>query len=338
MARAQRPVRLSDVAAAAGVSLATASRALNGQNGVSPALAQTVRGVARTLGYVANLHARTLAGGATSVIGLIVHEIDDPYFTQIAGGVIRSAVTENLLVQVSHSGRDPRQELDQITALVAQGVDAIIIAGSGYNDPRQEARAQEVLATYQERGGRAAVIGRHHLDVDAVLPDNTAAGAAAARHLVDLGHRKVLVAAGSPELTTVADRLAGVRSVFEPVGIRPAVWYDGFSLQGGARTAGRIDSSTTRPTAVLALSDVVAIGVLQELRRQGQAVPQDVSVVGIDDITVAQSLAPALTTVALPLHEMGRTALEMVQRPRAVAPRRQMAPAQLVVRESTTRV
>jgi LacI family transcriptional regulator len=338
MSRAQRPVRLSDVAAAAGVSLATASRALNGQNGVSPALAQTVRGVARTLGYVANVHARTLAGGATSVIGLIVHEIDDPYFTQIAGGVIRSAATENLLVQVSHSGRDPRQELDQITALVAQGVDAIIIAGSGYNDPRQEARAQEVLAAYQERGGRVAVIGRHHLDVDAVLPDNTAAGAAAARHVVDLGHRKVLVAAGSPELTTVADRLAGARSVFEPVGIRPTVCYDGFSLQGGARTASRIDASTTRPTAVLALSDVVAIGVLQELRRQGLAVPQDVSVMGIDDITVAQSLAPALTTVALPLHEMGRTALDMVQMPSAAAPRRRLAAAQLVVRESTTRV
>jgi len=338
MAAAQRPVRLSDVADAAGVSLATASRALNGQNGVSPALAQTVRGVARTLGYVANVHARTLAGGATSVIGLIVHEIDDPYFSEIAAGVIRSAVTQNLLVQVSHSGRDPEQELQQITALVVQGVDAIIIAGSGYTDSRREARAQEVLAAYEERGGRAAVIGRHHLAVDAVLPDNAAAGAAAARHLVDLGHRDVMIAAGSPELTTVADRLTGVSSVFEPAGIRPTVWYDGFSLQGGARTARRIDASTGRPTAVLALSDVVAIGVLQELRRQGLAVPRDVSVVGIDDIAVAQSLAPALTTVALPLHEMGQTALDMVRRPWAAAPRRRIAPAQLVVRESATRV
>src|SRR3954453_5403630 len=114
MAPPQRPVRLSDVAATAGVSLATASRALNGQNGVGPILAARVREGARTLGYIANVHARTLAGGATSVVGLIVHEIDDPYFTEIAGGVIRSALAKDLLVQVSHSGRDPEQELRQI--------------------------------------------------------------------------------------------------------------------------------------------------------------------------------------------------------------------------------
>jgi LacI family transcriptional regulator len=338
MAAAQRPVRLSDVAAAAGVSLATASRALNGQNGVSPALAQTVSGVARALGYVANVHARTLAGGTTSVIGLIVHEIDDPYFTEIAAGVIRSAVAGNLMVQISHSGRDPEQELHQINALVVQGVDAIIIAGSGYTDPRLEARAQEVLTAYEQRGGRAAVIGRHHLAVDAVLPDNTAAGAAAARHLVDLGHRHVLVAAGAPGLTTVADRVAGVLSVLEPAGIEPTVCYDGFSLEGGTRTAGRIDHSANRPTALLTLSDVMAVGALQELRRNGTAVPRDISVVGIDDIAVAQSIAPALTTVALPLREMGRTAFTMVQAPRAVRPRRRTVPAQLVVRESTARV
>lgn len=338
MSAAQRPVRLSDVAAAAGVSLATASRALNGQNGVSPALAETVSGVARALGYVANVHARTLAGGATSVIGLIVHEIDDPYFSEIAAGVIRSAAAQNLMVQVSHSGRDPEQELHQINALVAQGVDAIIIAGSGYTDPRQEARAQEVLTAYQERGGRAAVIGRHHLAVDAVLPDNRAAGAAAAQHLVDLGHRDVLVAAGAPGLTTVADRLAGAFSALEPAAVRTSVWHDGFSLQGGARTARRIGRSAGRPTAVLALSDVMAIGVLQEVRRKGLAVPGDVSVMGIDDIAVAQSIAPALSTVALPLREMGRAAFGMVQRPVAAQPRRRLVPARLVVRDSTAGV
>jgi LacI family transcriptional regulator len=338
MAPPQRPVRLSDVAATAGVSLATASRALNGQNGVGPALAARVREVARTLGYIANVHARTLAGGATSIVGLIVHEIDDPYFTEIAGGVIRSALAKDLLVQVSHSGRDPEQELRQISTLVVQDVDAIIIAGSGYIDPAQEARAKDVLSAYRQRGGRAAVIGRHHLGVDAVLPDNTEAGAVAARHLVELGHREVLVAAGSTQLTTVADRLAGVRSVFDPVGIRPTVWHDEFSVEGGRRMAGRMDELVTPCTAVLALSDVMAIGVLQELRRQGVRVPDDISVMGIDDIVVAESLAPALTTVALPLPEMGRIAFGMVQKPPTTRPRRRTIPARLMVRESATRV
>lgn len=329
------PVLLSDVASAAGVSLATASRALNGQAGVGAALAEKVRDVAQSLGYVANLHARTLAGGTTSVIGLIVHEIDDPYFTEIAGGVIRSALAENLIVQVSHSNRDPEQELRRINTLVAQNVDAVVIAGSGYVDVAQESRARDVLRAYQQRGGRAAVIGRHHLGVDAVLPDNVAAGAAVAQHLVELGHREILVASASEQLTTVVDRLSGMRSVFEPVGIRPTVWHDDFSFEGGVAIASRIGELFARPTAILALSDVMAIGVLQELRRSQIRVPEDISVVGIDDITVARLLAPALTTVALPLAEMGQAAFSMVRKPSAAKPRRRVIPARLVVREST---
>jgi LacI family transcriptional regulator len=331
-------VLLSDVAAAAGVSLATASRALNGQSGVGTALAEKVREVAENLGYVANVHARTLAGGTTSVIGLIVHEIDDPYFTEIAGGVIRSALAENLMVQVTHSGRDPEQELSRIKNLVVQNVAAIVIAGSGYVDVVQESRAKEVLRAYQQRGGRVAVIGRHHLGVDAVLPDNVAAGAAAAQHLAELGHREILVAAGPKEFTTIADRLSGIRSVLEPLRIRPTVWHDSFSLDGGVRIASRIDELDPRPTAVLALSDVVAIGVMQEFRHRRIRVPEDVSVMGIDDIAVAQSLAPALTTIALPLAEMGQTAFSMVRKPSAAKPRRRLVPARLVVRESTARV
>ena len=332
------PVLLSDVAAAAGVSLATASRALNGQAGVGAALAEKVREVAGNLGYVANVHARQLAGGTTSVIGLIVHEIDDPFFTEIAGGIVRSALEENLMVQVSHSGRDPAQELRQITTLVVQDVDAIIIAGSGYVDPAREARARDVLRAYQQRGGRVAVIGRHHLGVDAVLPDNVKVGAAAAQHLVQLGHRNVLVAAGSDQLTTIADRLSGIRSAFEEFGIQPIVLHGEFSLEGGVRIASRINELAAPPSAVIALSDLMAIGVLQELRRQGMRVPDDISVVGIDDITVSQSLAPALTTVAVPLAEMGQIAFSMVRKPSAARPRRRVVPTRLVVRESTAGV
>jgi LacI family transcriptional regulator len=331
-------VLLSDVATAAGVSLATASRALNGQTGVGAELAEKVRVVARNLGYVPNVHARQLAGGTTSVIGLIVHEIDDPFFTEIAGGIVRSALAENLMVQVSHSGRDPEQELQEITTLVVQDVDGIIIAGSGYVDPAKEAGAKEVLRAYQQRGGRVAVIGRHHLGVDAVLPDNVAVGALAGQHLVELGHRDVLIASGSDQLTTIADRLTGICSAFQKVGVQPTVLQESFSLSGGARIASRIGDPDVRPTAILALSDLMAIGVLQELRRQGLRVPDDISVMGIDDITVAQSLAPALTTVAVPLNEMGEIAFSMVRKPSAARPRRRVLPAQLVVRESTAGV
>jgi LacI family transcriptional regulator len=242
------------------------------------------------------------------------------------------------MVQVSHSGRDPEQELREITTLVVQDVEGIIIAGSGYVDPAKEARAKDVLRAYQRRGGRVAVIGRHHLGVDAVLPDNVAIGALAADHLVKLGHQNVLVASGSEQLTTIADRLSGICSVFEQAGVQPTVWHDAFTLAGGARIASRIGDLATRPSAILAISDLMAIGVLQELRRQGMRVPDDISVVGIDDIAVAQSLAPALTTVAVPLNEMGEIAFSMVRKPSAARPRRRVLPAQLVVRESTAGV
>jgi LacI family transcriptional regulator len=155
---------------------------------------------------------------------------------------------------------------------------------------------------------------------------------------VQLGHRDVLVAAGSDQLTTIADRLSGIRSAFQEVGIRPTVLHDTFSLEGGARIASRIDELAAPPSAIIALSDLMAIGVLQELRRQGMRVPDDISVVGIDDITVAQSLAPALTTVAVPLAEMGQIAFSMVRKPTAARPRRRVLSARLVVRESTAGV
>ena len=135
MPKPRSGLRLVDVAERAGVSLATASRALAGREGVSEEVAAHVRQVARRMGYVANVHARTLAGGATSTVGLIVHEIDDPYFSEIASGVIGVAAERGFSVQICHSGRDPHHELRQIRNLIAQRVGAIIVAGSGYTDP-----------------------------------------------------------------------------------------------------------------------------------------------------------------------------------------------------------
>ena len=158
--------RLIDVAVEAGVSIATASRALSGTPGVSPSVAEQVRRVANELGYVTNMHARSLAGGTTSAIGLVVHEIGDPYFSEIASGVLRVAAEEELTVQICHTGRDPETELRQVRTLVANRVGAILIAGSGFVDPAVEAPVRDELQRYTEAGGRVAVIGRHHLRAD----------------------------------------------------------------------------------------------------------------------------------------------------------------------------
>ncbi|WP_117215142.1 LacI family DNA-binding transcriptional regulator [Allorhizocola rhizosphaerae] len=341
MSRSRSQLRLIDVAEQAGVSLATASRALAGREGVSEAVADRVRQVSRDLGYVANPHARQLAGGATSTVGLIVHQIDDLYFSEIASGMIQLAGERGLMVQICHSGRDPDAELAQIRHLSAQRVGVIIVAGSGYTDPGTEAMARAALLAFQERGGRVAVIGRHALNVDAVLPDNRDGGRAITEHLLALGHRRIAVVAGPEELTTVADRLAGAAEALAVHGLsldRLPVAYADFTCPGGREAAARILRERSTPTAIIALNDAMAIGVLSALRAQRVRVPDEISVVGFNDVSIAQDLAPSLTTVRLPLAEMGRQALAMALKPRSARPRKRATGHHLIVRDSTASV
>ena len=334
----RRAPRLIDVAETAGVSIATASRALAGTNGVSEAMAERVRKIAAELGYVANAHARSLASGASSSVGLIVHEIGDPYFTEIASGVLGLAAERALAVQICHSGRDPRIELAQIRSLVANRTGSIIVAGSGHTDPAVEADARAELARFQADGGRVAMIGRHHVAADAVLPDNHEGGRAIAEHVLSLGHRRIGIASGSQDLTTVADRLAGIQEALaagKGRTTKPLVVEADFTREGGMVAAREILDAAPDTTAILALNDAMAIGVLAVLRERGLACPGDVSVCGFDDVAVAADLGPSLTTIRLPMEELGRIALGMTLQPVAARPRKKHTGHELVVRDST---
>jgi LacI family transcriptional regulator len=330
--------RLIDVADAAGVSIATASRALSGTPGVSEPLARRVRDKAAELGYAANLHARSLASGSTSTIGLVVHEIGDPYFSEIASGVLRIAAEQGRTVQICHTGRDPEVELQQIRSLVANRVGAIVVAGSGFEDPAVELPARQELERFSASGGRVAVIGRHHLGVDAVLPANVDGGRAVAEHVLGLGHRRIAVLTGSTGLTTVADRLSGVREALAAAGVAahevPVIEAE-FTRAGGRAGTRRLLEGHPGTTAVIALNDDMAIGCLSELRASGVTVPAQLSVSGFDDVAVAGDLSPALTTVRLPMVEMGARAVELTLKEPGKRPRRQRVPAELVVRDST---
>lgn len=333
-----RSLRLQDVAEAAGVSLATASRSLSGSDGVSAALAARVRAIADDLGYVANVHARSLAGGPTSSVGLVVHEIGDPYFTEIAAGVMSVGDRHGLMVQVRQTGRDPANELAQVRALVANRVDGIIIAGSGYVDPAVEHPARQQLDAFRRSGGRVAVIGRHHLGVDAVLPDNRAGGRSLADHVLGLGHRRVVILAGSPALTTIDDRVAGIGEALAAAGWKAGDWpvvEAAFTRQGGKDATRQVLAEHADVTAIVALNDDMAIGALSVLRSERVSVPGDMSVAGFDDIEVAEDLAPSLTTVRLPMRRMGELALELALSPPAARPRRRTTGHELVVRDST---
>lgn len=340
MPKSRDTVRLLDVAQRAGVSIATASRALSGSHGVSETVAEHVRGVARELGYVVNVHARTLAGGPSSSIGLIVHEIGDPYFAEIASGVLRVATEQGRTVQICHTGRDPENELAQIRSLIANRVGAIIVAGSGFVDAAVQAGAKEELAAFQASGGRVAVIGRHHLNVDAVLPDNVGGGYSIGEHVLSLGHRRIALAVGSRAMTTIADRLEGIEKAFREQGLSvddlPTV-EAAFTRAGGKVAAERILDEHPDVSAIVALNDDMAIGVLSLLRSRGVLVPDQVSVTGFDDVAVAEDLSPSLTTVRLPMAEMGETALMLALKPQSSRSRRKATKHTLIVRDSTGR-
>ena len=338
MRRQSGQPRLIDVALAAGVSIATASRALSGTSGVSPAVAERVRRTASELGYVMNMHARSLAGGTTSAIGLVVHEIGDPYFSEIASGVMRVAAHQELTVQICHTGRDPDTELRQVRNLIANRVGAILIAGSGFVDPEVEAPVRDELERYAASGGRVAVIGRHHLRADTVQPDNTDGGRQIAEHVLGLGHRRLAILSGSLGLTTVTDRLAGVHEAMRAAGVEPdgvPVIEDEFTRDGGRAGATRILAEHPDTTAVMALNDDMAIGCLSELRRARTAVPDRMTVTGFDDVAVAGDLAPGLTTIRLPMADMGARALALALKEPGKRPRKQRVPAELVVRGSS---
>ncbi|MFJ2369263.1 LacI family DNA-binding transcriptional regulator [Microbacterium sp. NPDC087665] len=325
--------RLVDVAEAAGVSLASASRAMSGGSGISPEVAAHVRRIALELGYEPNLHARGLAGGLVPTIGLVVHEIGDPYFSEIASGVIRSATLENRSVQIAQADRTPDSELAQVQALLRQRVGSIIIAGSGYSDPGHEQKMTQALADFALAGGRAAVIGRHYLPIDAVLPDNHLAGVSVGKHLADLGHRRIGVVAGPLELNTVADRIAGLREGTHDADIELTIVSKEFTREGGI--AGARELIGRDLTAIVGLNDAMAIGILSELRQHGIRVPDDISVVGFDDIAVAADVAPALTTARIPMFEMGQHAVALILRPASDEARTITTTHELIVRASS---
>jgi LacI family transcriptional regulator len=302
-------VTLEDVAKHAGVSLATASRVLNGSTRqVGSTLRARVERAAVELGYRTNVAAQTLARGASNVIGIVVHDLTDPYFAAIADGAMRVAAGQDLMVMVGTTHRDPEREIAYVATLNAQRVRAILLAGSRVDDPHLTRRLREELARYRESGGRVACVGQDLLGVDTVAPDNRGGAAALARSLAELGHTRFAVLAGPAQLLTAADRTAGFVSALAELGLpAPTVVHGPFNRDGGYAAA----SETGDATCVFAVNDVMAVGALAACRDRGIRVPQDVSVAGFDDIATLRDQVPGLTTVRLPLADMGARALTL---------------------------
>jgi LacI family transcriptional regulator len=308
-------VTLEDVAKAAEVSLATASRVLNGTTRVRGELRDRVLAAAEKLAYTPNVHAQALAGAGQNTVGVICHDVSDPYFAAIARGVMRVAGDNGLLVMLANTFREPEREISYVSMLRAQRASAILLIGSGFEDRALQRAMAAELAPYRAAGGQVAAVSRHRgLKVDTVQPRNREGAAAMARSLLALGHRRFAVLAGPRTLTTVVDRVEGFESALVEAGLRLSekdIVTAAFTRDGGHAAMTELLSRGLTASCVFAVTDVMAVGALTALREAGIRVPADVSIAGFDDIPLVRDLTPPLTTVALPLERLGELAMDL---------------------------
>jgi len=324
---------LTEVAREAGVSLATASRVLNGSARTpAPEIADRVRRTAASLGYVANAQAQALARSSTRLLGLVVHDIADPYFSSIARGVQATAATAHRQVLLAaaeavtgttapaDAGHRTTSVQAAVQAFASYRTDAVIIAGSRSADP--DPALTDTLAGYQQRGGRVVTVGQDWVeDASAVVVDNTEGSRTLVTALAADGHDTFAYLAGPASIVTSEERLAGYRQGVAEAGVTDlGVHRGGFGSAGGADAVRELLATgvlrTGRRVTVVAANDVMALGAAAALAAEGLRVPEDVALAGFDDIPPLAFSTPPLTTVRLPLEEIGRHAAELALEPR----------------------
>ncbi|MEO1540024.1 MAG: LacI family DNA-binding transcriptional regulator [Pseudomonadota bacterium] len=299
----RKRANLRDVAERSGVSVATVSRVLNTPMRVSETTRSRVEDAIRDLRFTRSAAARAINTGRSNTIGALIPTLDHAIFAKFLGRLEQDLSARGLSLLVSTTGSDPAVELRKAEALLDIGVEGLIVSGmdhaQGFDDLIARFGVPVVLTSVYSQNARYPTIGY----------DNRSVAQTALGHLADLGHRRIAVIHGpTAQNDRTRARIAGLETSGLPVELSFAEGRLGVS--GGVQAVVDLPRGANRPTAILCLSDVLALGALFELNRQGVAVPEDMSLMGIDDLAWARSSAPGLTTVRLPAEEMGaRTAV-----------------------------
>jgi len=363
-------VRLAEVAQQAGVSISTASRALNRPALVSPPVVDRVQAVARSLGYAPNPFARSLRLQASRTLGLLIPDNTNPFFAEVARGIEAACFRAGYTLILCNSDRSIEKEAAQARVLVEKRVDGVLFfntsdaslatirwlhdrglpvvllerrlpAGAAAGGP-----AGDLLRDAGSAGGEAPAVA-----VDCVLSDNIAGMRAAVEHLAQLGHRRVACLAGDLGAAHYAERVAAFRDAMQAVGLEAApalIWSGLVTYADGQRTAAELLRRPDRPTALICTTDTLAIGALRGAAQLGLTVPGDVSVIGYGNTEVTAYTHPPLTCVAQDKLAVGALGVRVLLRrlqaraqarrahaPPAPRPQVHIIPTRLVVREST---
>ncbi|MYH78436.1 MAG: LacI family transcriptional regulator [Acidimicrobiaceae bacterium] len=322
-----------EVAAAAGVHQSTVSRALRGDSRISQATREQVEQAARQLGYVPNSSARSLRSQRTGIVGVMVPNIDNAYYPQMLSDINREFAAAGYSMVLIVDPPHRRSDVSRLGSLLDASVDGLLILSATLDSG--------MPAVLHARGvpivlGVRSVPG---LDVDIMEPDNFSAGRAVAQHLLDLGHSEVAAAMG-PEITsTTKHRLLGIQSVLAGTLPPERILHGQYSHEAGYAACNRLLRGADVPTAIIAGNDVIAIGIMDAARQLGVAIPDELSVVGFDDIQMASWHSFRLTTVdmgtAAIAEQSARRLVERIQH--ADGPKRhELFPASLTVRGTTT--
>jgi LacI family transcriptional regulator len=323
-----------DVARLAGVSTATVSRALNDTGQIAPATRAAIDAAVAQLGYHPNTVARSLVTKSTQTIALLLPDITNPFYAALVSGIQQRALETGHTMLLCTTEGDPEREEQYLGLLHAKQVDGVLVDGLVLPPDR--------IARFVRDGLPIVCLDR---DVDAtsvplVQVDNRLGARLATEHLLELGHRRIAHVAGAPELRISEQRIEGYRDAHHAVGIEPApglVAVGSFTVEGGYEAA-RSLLETAEFTAVFAANDLSGIGVLSAIVESGRRVPDDVSLVGFDDLQLSRFTTPPLTTVHQPAREIAERATQLLldlANGRKVKQRLHLLEPELVVRGST---
>jgi LacI family transcriptional regulator len=293
---------LKEVAKAAGVSLASASYAINGAGSVGEATREHILKVAAQLGYRPNQSAKAMKTGRTGAIGLILPDLTNPFFPNLAQGVIQAARAHGYSVFLTDTEGSPEAEQRSVSLLVDHGVDGVIWFPIADTD---------TVGKLIE-GTPAVVLDRNLPGYDVIQADYADGGRLAAEHLIEAGHVNIGVISGPHAASSARQRAEAALAVVRERANLTWHVHNAFSLDLEPEVTAALEARTA--TAVIAGADLIAIGAMRHIRAMGLSCPDDVSVIGFDDIPWAQLHTPALTTIDMPVEDMAAAAVETLVR------------------------
>ena len=324
---------LKDVANRAGVSKATVSRVLNNNPRVAEDLRLRVVEAVQALGYQPNRAARRLRASSSDVLGLIISDIANPFFISVVRGVEDTAYAHNMSVVLCNTDEDLVRQQIYLRVMQAEHVAGLIIS---------PANVDEDFSGLKRLGIPVILLDRQtdKLVTDAVVVDNVAGACDAVRHLIGLGYERIGIVGGTPHLTTGRQRTEGYRKALHDAGIRideRLVKHGDFKTDSGYRLTNELLQLPQPPRAIFVANNLMTLGALRAIREQGVRVPEEVALVGFDDMPWSSELCPPLTAVSQPTYELGQETVHLLLRRLADpnAPIRTVTlQPRLVVRES----